>query len=48
MPASPINAVHEATGARFTDFGGWSMPLQYAGVIDEHLAELKRQIAVVH
>lgn len=38
MPASPINAVHETTGARFTDFGGWSMPLQYAGVIEEHLA----------
>jgi len=38
MPASPIHAVHEEFGARFTDFGGWTMPVQYAGVIDEHTA----------
>ncbi|MGI9666235.1 MAG: glycine cleavage system aminomethyltransferase GcvT [Acidimicrobiia bacterium] len=38
MPASPIHAVHEDLGARFTDFGGWSMPVQYEGVLDEHRA----------
>ena len=38
MPASPIHAVHEEFGARFTDFGGWTMPVQYTGVIDEHSA----------
>jgi aminomethyltransferase len=38
MPASPIHAVHDEMGARFTDFGGWTMPLQYTGVIDEHTA----------
>lgn len=38
MPASPIHAVHEACDARFTDFGGWTMPVQYTGVIDEHTA----------
>ena len=31
-------AMHEALGARFTDFGGWEMPLQYEGVIAEHMA----------
>ncbi|MGI9586310.1 MAG: glycine cleavage system aminomethyltransferase GcvT [Acidimicrobiia bacterium] len=36
MPQSPINDVHVASGARFTDFGGWSMPVQYAGVLEEH------------
>jgi aminomethyltransferase len=30
--------VHKALGARFIDFGGWSMPVQYTGAIDEHLA----------
>lgn len=29
---------HRALGARLTDFGGWQMPLQYAGVIAEHTA----------
>jgi aminomethyltransferase len=27
-----------ALGARFTDFGGWEMPLQYAGTLAEHHA----------
>ena len=38
MPASPIHSVHAAAGARFTDFGGWEMPVQYTGVLDEHAA----------
>ncbi len=35
---SPLHARHEALGARFTDFGGWEMPLQYAGTLSEHAA----------
>jgi aminomethyltransferase len=38
MPASPIGDLHERLGARFTDFGGWVMPLRYRGTIDEHMA----------
>ncbi|MDJ0665086.1 MAG: glycine cleavage system aminomethyltransferase GcvT [Acidimicrobiia bacterium] len=38
MSSSPISASHAALGARFTDFGGWEMPLQYEGVIAEHMA----------
>ena len=38
MPATPISDSHAALGARFTDFGGWEMPLQYEGVIAEHMA----------
>ncbi len=38
MPTTPIRANHEAQGARFTDFAGWDMPLQYEGVIAEHTA----------
>jgi aminomethyltransferase len=38
MPQSPIHDVHARTGARFTDFGGWSMPVQYSGVLEEHAA----------
>jgi aminomethyltransferase len=32
----PLAAQHEALGARMADFGGWSMPLSYAGVAEEH------------
>ena len=38
MPTSPINELHVQLGARFTDFGGWEMPVQYEGVINEHHA----------
>jgi len=34
----PLNALHQAAGARFGAFAGWSMPLTYpAGVMKEHL-----------
>ncbi|QNQ90593.1 glycine cleavage system aminomethyltransferase GcvT [Corynebacterium poyangense] len=29
---------HEAAGATFTDFGGWTMPLKYGNELDEHRA----------
>jgi len=38
MEQTPLRPLHEALGARFTRFGDWEMPLQYAGVIAEHQA----------
>ena len=38
MATSPINELHVRLGARFTDFGGWEMPVQYEGVLNEHAA----------
>lgn len=37
---SPIHPRHEELGAKFAEFGGWSMPLEYAGagVLAEHQA----------
>lgn len=35
---TPLNGVHRALGARMVDFGGWDMPVQYSGIIDEHNA----------
>jgi len=35
---TPLVEVHKALGARFIEFGGWTMPVQYTGAIDEHLA----------
>lgn len=38
MPRSPLHHVHESLGARFVDFSGWDMPVQYEGVLAEHNA----------
>ena len=35
---TPLSTVHEAMGARMMEFGGWWMPVQYKGIIDEHKA----------
>ena len=29
---------HEALGAKVVEFAGWLMPIQYAGIIEEHRA----------
>lgn len=33
---SPLDAVHEAAGASFTDFAGWRMPVRYGSDLAEH------------
>jgi aminomethyltransferase len=34
----PLADSHRALGARFAPFAGWEMPVQYAGIVDEHNA----------
>src|SRR5260370_3568447 len=36
LKATSLNAIHRQMGAKMVDFGGWDMPVQYSGVIDEH------------
>ncbi len=38
MRKTPLHEAHVAAGARLVDFSGWSMPVQYSGVIAEHMA----------
>jgi len=38
MPHSPLHDEHSRLGAKFVDFAGWEMPVQYEGVIAEHQA----------
>jgi len=38
LQKTPLNRLHRELGARMVEFGGWDMPVQYRGVIDEHLA----------
>src|SRR5215813_1541137 len=38
LRATPLNSVHRRLGAKMVDFGGWDMPVQYTGILDEHNA----------
>jgi len=38
LKKTPLNEVHRALGAKMVDFGGWDMPVQYSGIIEEHTA----------
>ncbi len=35
---TPLFERHQAAGAKLVDFAGWEMPVQYEGVIAEHMA----------
>jgi aminomethyltransferase len=39
---TPLNAMHRSMGAKMVDFGGWDMPVEYKGVIEEHRAVRER------
>src|ERR671924_1809470 len=36
LKQTPLHDTHVALGARMVEFGGWDMPVQYAGILDEH------------
>jgi len=35
---TPLHAQHMALGAKMVPFGGWDMPVQYRGILEEHRA----------
>ena len=35
---TPLNDLHRRLGAKMVDFGGWDMPVEYSGLIAEHMA----------
>jgi len=35
---TPLHAIHREMGAKMVPFGGWEMPVEYAGLIAEHMA----------
>ncbi|MFQ5902961.1 MAG: glycine cleavage system aminomethyltransferase GcvT [Candidatus Binatia bacterium] len=39
---TPLYPVHRRLGAKMVEFAGWEMPVQYRGVIEEHLAVRSR------
>jgi aminomethyltransferase len=36
LKRTPLHAAHVKVGARMVEFGGWDMPVQYTGIIEEH------------
>lgn len=36
LKKTPLNLTHRSLGARMVQFGGWDMPVQYHGVLEEH------------
>jgi aminomethyltransferase len=42
LAQTPLYAWHLEQGARMVDFAGWSMPLQYTSIVEEHHATRQR------
>jgi len=38
MKRTPLYTAHQKLGGKLIEFGGWEMPVQYTGIMDEHLA----------
>ncbi|MBI2081001.1 MAG: glycine cleavage system aminomethyltransferase GcvT [candidate division NC10 bacterium] len=38
LKRTPLNQAHRAMGAKMVPFGGWDMPVQYSGILEEHRA----------
>ena len=39
---TPLLEAHRALGAKLIEFGGWLMPVQYSGILEEHRAVRER------
>jgi len=38
LKKTPLNEIEKELGGRMVDFGGWELPVQYTGILDEHEA----------
>jgi len=38
LKRTALNGLHKALRAKMVEFGGWEMPVEYSGIIQEHLA----------
>jgi glycine cleavage system T protein len=38
LKKTPLNAVEHELGGKMVDFGGWELPVQYSGILEEHEA----------
>ena len=38
LKPTPLHARHRASGARMVPYAGWDMPVEYSGIVEEHMA----------
>ena len=38
LKKTPLNQVEKELGGKMVDFGGWELPVQYSGILEEHAA----------
>jgi aminomethyltransferase len=38
LKRTPLFSAHQQLGGKLIEFGGWEMPVQYTGIVEEHLA----------
>ena len=38
LKKTPLNEIEKELGGRMVDFGGWELPVQYSGILEEHEA----------
>ncbi len=38
LKKTPLNETHKELGGKMVDFGGWELPVQFSGILDEHEA----------
>ena len=42
LKKTPLNAIERELGGKMVDFGGWDLPVQFKGILDEHAAVRER------
>jgi aminomethyltransferase len=42
LKKTPLNELHKTLGGKMVDFGGWELPVQYSGILEEHQAVRER------
>jgi aminomethyltransferase len=42
LKKTPLNGVEHELGGKMVDFGGWELPVQFAGILEEHAAVRER------
>jgi aminomethyltransferase len=42
MKTTPFTSIHQALGAKMAEFAGYNMPIEYTGILPEHLAVCER------
>ena len=48
MKTTPFTEKHIALGAKMHEFAGYNMPIEYSGIIDEHILFVKVSVYLMY